>query len=175
MLVNHSVSSLDQYYRRFTSMIQQYSIYHTFALHHVNIGSDNDVLNLKPAQGLCSKHYWGFSSRHMQDGANFTFDLKQIFWFYCCWFQKAEKKIMFWLEKSHLPFCSTVVVHKTGTFDRDNSKLQGHLPRLKCSVLLCGGTQCCKKKICTMENVFLMCFWEWLSAFHVHLRCFPAP
>ena len=30
------------------------------------------------------------------------------------------------------------------------------------------------EKICTMENVFLMCFCERLSACHVCLRGFPA-
>lgn len=34
--------------------------------------------------------------------------------------------------------------------------------------------KCCEK-ICTVENVFLMCFCERLSACHVSLQCFQAP
>lgn len=96
-----------------------------------------------------------------------------MFWCQRCWCSDSWKQ---WTEKSHLSFCSTVLVYITrmfGVFDPDRLKLQGHHPRLKCSMVLSGG-KCCEK-ICTMENVFLMCFCERLSACHLYLQCFSTP
>lgn len=74
------------------------------------------------------------SSFHIWSGANVLISLLLIF-------RQLKNKELFWIEKSHLPFCSTILVFITrtfGVFNPDNSKLQGHQPRLKCSMLLSG-------------------------------------
>lgn len=147
MLVNHSVNGLVLCYRCFTSMILQLSIYH---LEPICFKSGEPPviptmkLVLTEAVTMCWTKDWHkfqitFSSHHMQE---FISHLEQMFWFHSGRFQDSWKtKSFFWIEKSHFPFCSTILVYITrtfGVFDPDNSKLRGHQPRLKCSMLLSG-------------------------------------
>lgn len=80
-----------------------------------------------------------------------------MFWCQRCRCSDSWKQ---WTEKSHLSFCSTVLVYVTkmfGVFDPDRLKLQGHHPRLKCSMVLSGGKMLWKdmhNREC-ISNVFL--------------------
>lgn len=91
-------------------------------------------------------------------------------------FQTAEKQraVLKWKIPSSLLF------HHSCFYNQDvwrvwSWQLEAPGPSTKAKMFNAAVWKRCCEKICTMENVFLMCFCERLSACHVYLRCFPAP